>query len=153
MAHGLLCLGTMKLLAASTCSLLFLCGPALADTPHHVAPAAPAAPPAPTTPSPSIPPAPPASLNLRFVVHAGAATRIHDVIVTSNHRCASASEKVSDHEDEISVCTLDGAQLDIDWTTRASSSEYRSKATLVLARGATAELGSGSGPRLGVTLQ
>jgi len=146
----------MKLFAASTFVLLALCGPALADTPRHTSPALPALPaPAvpPASPAPSIPPAPPASLNIRFVVHAGAATRTHDVIVAGDRRCASVSEKVPDHQDEITVCTSEDSHLDIDWFTRASSSEYRSKASVVLGHGATAELGSGNGPRLGVTIQ
>jgi len=143
----------MKLFAASAFVLLVLCGPALADTPRH-APPAPLLPAvSPASPAASIPPAPPASLNIRFVVHAGATTRTHDVIVAGDHRCASVSEKVPDHQDEINVCTSDDSHLDIDWVTRASSSEYRSKASVVLAHGATAELGSGNGPRLGVTIQ
>lgn len=143
----------MKLFAASAFVLLVLCGPALADTPRHAAPASPVPPAPPTSPAPSIPPAPPASLNIRFVVHTGAATRTHDVIVAGDRRCASVSEKVPDYQDDITVCTSEDSHLDIDWTTRASSSEYRSKASVVLAHGGTAELGSGNGPRLGVTIQ
>ena len=107
----------MKLFAASAFALLFLCGPALADTPRHASPASPASPAlavSPSSPAPSTPPAPPASLNIRFVVHTGAATRTHDVIVAGDHRCASVSEKVPDHQDEINVCTSDDSHLDIE---------------------------------------
>jgi hypothetical protein len=131
----------MKTLAGSAFVLLFLCGPALAD-PAAAEPGAPRA-----------PRAQPASLNIHFVVHTSTATRTYDVIVASDHRCASSIEKLPDHQDEIKVCASDESHLDIDWITRGSSSEYRNKASLVLARGATAELGSGNGPRLGVTIQ
>jgi len=131
----------MKTFAGSAFVLLFLCGPALAD-PAATGPRAPRA-----------PRAQPASLNIHFVVHTSTATRTYDVIVASDHRCASSIEKVPDHQDEINVCASDDSHLDIDWTTRGTSSEYHSKASLVLARGATAELGSGNGPRLGVTIQ
>ena len=138
MARGLLRPWDMKTFAGSAFVLLFLCGPALAD---------------PAATEPRAPRARPASLNIHFVVHTSTATRTYDVIVASDHRCASSIEKVPDHQDEINVCASDDSHLDIDWITRGSSSEYRSKASLVLTRGATAELGSGSGPRLGVTIQ
>jgi len=128
----------MKTFAATAFVLLFLCGPALAD---------------PAAAEPRASRAQPVSLNLHFVVHTSTATRTYDVIVASDHRCASSIEKVPDHQDEINVCASDDSHLDIDWTTRGTSSEYHSKASLVLARGATAELGSGNGPRLGVTVQ
>jgi hypothetical protein len=135
MARGLLGPVCMKLFAGSAVVLLSLCAPALADS----------------APPPRA--GPPASINIHFVVRTGAAARTHDVIVTADHRCAQASEKVSDHEDEIMVCASGEAQLDIDWRTRSGSSEYRSKASLVVERGKTAELGSGTGPRLAVTIQ
>jgi hypothetical protein len=131
-ARGLLDRRGMKLFTASAFVVLTLCAPALAD---------------------SGPPARPASLHIRFVVRTGTAARIHDVIVAADQRCASASEKLSDHEDQITVCTSGESRLDIDWFTRSSASEYRSKASLVIERGTTSELGSGTGPRLAVTVQ
>lgn len=98
-------------------------------------------------------PARPCSLNLRLVVNAGGAPRTYDVLVTTDHRCAMASHKRADHEDNITVCTSDEGRLDIDWWTRDAATDHHSKGSVVLARGASAELGAQSGPRLTITLQ
>jgi hypothetical protein len=98
-------------------------------------------------------PARPASLALRLVVNAGGAPRSYDVLVTTDHRCAMASQKRADHEDNITVCTSDEGRLDIEWWMRDAATEYHSKDSVVLARGASAELGSSNGPRLTVTVQ
>jgi hypothetical protein len=122
----------MKTLAASSFLLLFLCGPALAESP---------------------PPARNDSLKVHFAQRDAAATRAFDVIVSPDHPCATASEKTSDHEIQLKACVTGDAHLDVEWFTRSPSGEYRSTSSLPLTRGATAELGTSSGPRLGVTVQ
>jgi hypothetical protein len=122
----------MKTLAASACLLLLVCGPALAD------PAAPAR---------------PDSLKIHFAQRDAATTRAFDVIVSPDRPCATASEKNPDHQIELKACVSSDAHLDVEWFTRSSAGEYRSTSSLAVTRGATAELGTSSGPRLGVTVQ
>lgn len=123
----------MKTLAGSGFVLLLLCGPALAD------------------------PAPPArsdSVKVRFALRdAAASNRTFDVIVSPDHPCATADERDPDHHIELKACVTGDAHLDVEWSTRSSSSEYRSTSSLPLVHGATAELGTTTGPRLGVTVQ
>jgi len=119
----------MKTLAAVV-ALAALCSPALAGTPQT-----------------------PGSLGLRFVINASGAPRAYDVGVTTDHRCAMASQKRADLEDYITVCTSDEGRLDIEWSTRSAVGEYHSKGSVVLTRGSSTEIGAQSGPRLTVTLQ
>ena len=132
MAQRLLCLPRMKTLAASAFALLILCGPALAD---------------------SAAPRPPDSFQLHFALHDAGTSRIFDVIVSPDHPCATASEKRPNYQIELMACTSGDAHLDIDWSTRSPSGEYRSKSSVQLAHGATAELGVVNGPRLWVAVQ
>jgi hypothetical protein len=128
----------MKTFAGSTFALLVLYGlgglggPALADT----------------TPS-----ARPDSQKLRFALHDAATIRLFDVIVSPDHPCATVEEKLPNHQIQIRACVSHDAHLDIEWSTRSPSGEYRSTSSLALAPGATAELGTANGPRLGVAVQ
>ena len=122
----------MKTLAAAAFAFLILCGPALAD---------------------SAAPARPDSLRLHFALHDAATTRLFDVIVTSEHPCATVEEKLPNHQIEIKACLTNDAHLDVEWSTSSPSGEYRSTSSLALPRGTTAELGTANGPRLGVTVQ
>jgi len=122
----------MKILAGSSCLLLFLCGPALAESP---------------------PPARTDALKVHFALRDAAVTRAFDVIVSPDHPCATASEKSPDHQIELKACVTNDAHLDVEWSTRSSSGEYRSTSSLPLVRGVTSDLGTTNGPRLGVTVQ
>ena len=122
----------MKIFAASGFALLFLCGPALAE---------------------SRSPARLDSIKVHFALHDAATTRLFDVIVSPDHPCATASEKSPDHQIELKACVTPDAHLDIEWYTRSASSEYRSTSSIALVHGATAELGAANGPRLGVSVQ
>lgn len=107
-----------------------------------------------TSPAQGDPPSKkPAATKLRLVVQAEGPPRTYDVIVAAE-RCATARSKVVDREDDITVCAQrEDERFDINWWTRQATREYRSTGSLVLARGATAELGSAEGPRLSVTAQ
>jgi hypothetical protein len=122
----------MKTLAASACLLLFVCGPALAD---------------------SATPVRPDSLKVHFAQRDGTLLKAFDVIVSPEHPCATVHEQNPDHEIQLKACATGDAHLDVEWFTRSSSGEYRSTSSLSLVRGATAELGTVNGPRLGVTVQ
>jgi hypothetical protein len=122
----------MKTLAASTCLLLFVCGPALADP---------------------VAPARPDSLRIHFTQRDAATTRAFDVIVSPDRPCATASEKHPDHEIELKACVSDDTHLDVEWFTRNAAGEYRSTSSVPVTRGQTTELGTSNGPRLGVTVQ
>ena len=122
----------MKTLAAVAFSLLILCGPALAD---------------------SVAPARPDSLRIHFALHDAATTRMFDVIVSSEHSCATVEEKLPNHQIEIKACVTNDVHLDVEWSTQSPSGEYRSTSSLALPRGTTAEMGTATGPRLGVTVQ
>lgn len=122
----------MKIVAAASFSLLLLCGPALADSGS---------------------PARSDSLRVHFALRDAATTRAFDVIVSPDHPCATASEKDPAHQIELKACVSNDAHLDIEWSTRSSSGEYRSTSSLPLVHGVTAELGATAGPRLGVTVQ
>jgi hypothetical protein len=122
----------MKTIAAAAFVLLTLCGPALAD---------PASPPRSD------------SLKVHFALHDAGTARIFDVIVSPDHPCATASERSPEHQIELKACVSRDAHLDVEWSTRSSSGEYRSTSSLVLAPGASAELGATNGPRLGVSVQ
>ena len=122
----------MKTFAAVAFALLILCGPALADT---------------------APPARPDSLRIHFALHDAATTRLFDVIVSSEHSCATVEEKLPNHQVEIKACMTNDVHLDVEWSTRSPSGEYRSTSSIAIARGTTAEMGTANGPRLGVTVQ
>ena len=121
----------MKTFAAASAILFTLCAPALAD------------------------PAPPGrseSFKVRFTLR-DTATRTFDVVVGAASPCATASQKLSDAEVELHACVSARAQLDVTWFNRSSSGEYRSTSSLPFVHGATAELGTTSGPRLVVEVQ
>jgi hypothetical protein len=122
----------MKTLAASGFVLLILCGPALAD---------------PASPARS------GSVKVHFALRDAASSRAFDVIVSPDHPCATADEKNPDHHIELKACVTNDAHLDVEWSTRSSSGEYRSTSSLPLVRGMTSDLGTTNGPRLGVTVQ
>jgi hypothetical protein len=122
----------MKTLAASACLLLFVGGPALADP---------------------APPARPDSLKIHFAQRDAQALRAFDVIVSPARPCATASEKNPDQQIELKACLSDDAHLDVEWFTRTAAGEYRSTSSLPVTRGQTTEIGTSSGPRLGVTVQ
>jgi hypothetical protein len=122
----------MKTFAAAFAILFTLCGPALAD---------------------SGPPARSESFKVRFTLHDAATTRTFDVVVGAASPCASASEKLPDHEVDLHACVSAGSRLDITWFNRSSSGEYRSSSSLPLVHGTTAELGATNGPRLAVEVQ
>jgi hypothetical protein len=125
----------MKTFSTSIAILFTLCAPALAD---------------------SVPPAAAEhaeALKVRFAQHDTTTTRTFDVLVGAGGPCATASEKLPDHEIELQACVSRGSQLDIVWSTRSSWGEYRSTSSLPFVRGATAELGTAKGPRLGVVVQ
>jgi hypothetical protein len=122
----------MKTFAAAFAILFTLCGPALAD---------------------SGPPARSESFKVRFTLHDAATARTFDVQVGAASPCATANEKLPDHEIELKACVSAGSQLDIMWSSRSARGEYRSTSSLPLAHGATAELGTANGPRLAVEVQ
>jgi hypothetical protein len=123
----------MKLVAATGALLFTLCGPALADSsaPAHSGPR-----------------------KVRFALRDTTdTTRTFDLIVGELTPCATASEKVPDHQIELRACVSGHAQLDIEWFSRSAWGEYRSTSSLPFVSGATAELGSAKGPHLGVAVQ
>jgi len=120
----------MKMLAASTATLLLLCAPALADSP----------------------PPPREWLKIRFALR-DAGSQTFDVVVGTVSPCATVSQKLAGREIELMACVGGDNRLDITWSTRSSSSEYRSQSSIPAIRGTTAELGSSTGPRLEVAVQ
>jgi hypothetical protein len=120
----------MKIVAATGAVLFTLCGPALAD------------------------PSAPAPRKVHFALRDTARTpHTFDVTVGERTPCATASEKVPDHQIELRACVSGRAQLDIEWSSRSAWGEYRSTSSLPFVPGATVELGSANGPHLGVTVQ
>lgn len=128
----------MKTFAAAVAILFTLCGPALADSgpPDH------------TDHTDRTD-----SLKVRFALHDSTTTRTFDVVVGASGPCATASEKLPDHEVELRACVSDRSQLDIVWFMRSAWGEYRSTSSLPFVAGATAELGTAKGPRLAVAVQ
>jgi hypothetical protein len=119
----------MQLLTASAATLLFLCAPALADSP----------------------PRPEEWLELRFALR-DAGSQTFDVVVGTLSPCATVNQKLAGRELELMACVGD-SRLDITWSTRSSSSEYHSRSSIPVMRGTTTELGSSTGPLLEVTPQ
>src|SRR5690242_1772438 len=99
----------MKTFAALAVALVALSSPAIAGAPQT-----------------------PGSLNLHLVINAAGAPRAYDLVVTTDHRCALASQRRGDVEDNITVCTSDEGRLDIEWFTRSAGSDYHSKGSVVL---------------------
>jgi hypothetical protein len=126
----LLVVASMKTSAAIAVIVLSLCAPALADP----APAAP-------------------SYKLRFTLHDASAARTFLVVVGPRLPCATATEKQSDRESDLRACVVDDTHLEVSWSTRSATHEYRSSSSLPLAAGMTADLGSGDGPRLTIAVQ
>lgn len=122
----------MKLFADAAFVLPLLCGSALAASES---------------------PAQPDLIKIHFTLRDAATTRSFDVIVSSDHSCATVSEKLPNREVELKACAGRDAHLDVEWFTRSPSGEYRSTSSLSLAHGATAELGASNGPRLSVAVQ
>jgi hypothetical protein len=120
----------MKMLAASTATLLFLCAPALADSP----------------------PRPEEWLKVRFALH-DAGSQTFDVAVGTVSPCATVNQKLAGRQVELMACVASDSRLDITWSTRSSSSEYHSRSSIPVMRGTTTELGSKAGPRLEVIVQ
>ena len=118
----------MKLAAAAT--VFYLCAPALADPP----------------------PSPPSSIKIHFALRdAPAAPRTFDVVVAPSAPCATVDQKQPDHEIALTACASNRL-LDLRWYSRTAAGEYRSQSSIALAHGTTAQLGSGDGPRLEVTI-
>lgn len=132
MAHGLLGPRTMKLFTDAAFVLPLLCGCALAASESS---------------------AQPDLIKLHFTLRDAGTARSFDVIVSSEHSCATVSEKLPSREVEIKACAVRDAHLDVEWFTRGPAGEYRSTSSLSLAHGATAELGTANGPRLSVVVQ
>ena len=130
-ARSLLGRRAMTTFAAFSFVLLALCTPALAD---------------------SADPPRPVSARIRFSLHEASVTRSFDVMV-SDEQCAFASTKHADQRIEIKACVQRGTQLMIDWEVRSAAGEYRSTSSMPFEHGATAELGSSTGPRLRVTIE
>lgn len=130
-ARGLLRARAMTTLAAFAFVLLALCTPALAD------PGAPRA----------------SSFKLRVTVHDGASGRIFHVIVGPQLPCATASEKVPEHEIELRACAPSESHLQIDWHTRRGASESRGSSAMPLEPGSTVTLGSERDARVEITVQ
>ena len=122
----------MKTFATAFAILFTLCGPALAD-------------PGPAERSDS--------LKIRFAVRDTSTTRTFDVRVGAGSPCATASEKLPEHEIDLRACVSGGSRLDIAWFTRSAWGEYRSESSIPFVAGATAELGTANGPRLAVAVQ
>jgi hypothetical protein len=124
----------MKTLATTVATVFTLCGPALAD--------------------PQPPPrTAPESLKVRFAQHDPSSSRTFDVRVGADGPCATANEKLPEHEIELRACVASGSRLDIMWFTRGAWGEYHSTSSLPFVAGATAELGTAKGPRLTVAVQ
>ena|SRR5688572_13804560 len=129
-------------LLLSAVATFLLCGPALAD-PSAKQPAPPGADPV-------------RMLRLTLVVRAGTDARTHELAI-SDQGCGSIQDKTTGYEDQIRVCsrsTASGLLLDTDWSTRTGSTEYRTRAELLLARtGGTGEVGRTGGHRLALTVR
>ena len=120
----------MKIFATAALAVLALCAPAVAD------PAQP----------------PPTQFKIRFTMR-DATTQVVDVMVSTASPCATATRKRPDHEFELRACATHDLRLDLDWASRGAGGEYRSSSSMLLAHGATAELGSERGPHLTVAIQ
>jgi hypothetical protein len=123
----------------ATCALMLLslCAAALAE---------------PAPPPPPPPPPAPAQFKIHFTLHDDT-TQAFDVVVSSDSPCAKASKKGPGREIELRACAARDSRLDVEWYTRGPAGEYRSTSSVSLVRGATAEMGSQTGPRLTVTIQ
>jgi hypothetical protein len=121
----------MKTLTMSSVLVFMLCAPALADPP-------------------------PRPMRLAFQIKTAAGTRVHELAIAGRD-CAHVVDKDTDHDDEIKACAIedsaDGVRLDLEWMTRTGPAEYKSKSSIVVARGGTLELGRSGGTRLALNLK
>jgi len=82
------------------------------------------------------------TLEVQLMTKTGART---NTMALTNNGCGRLEEKAPDHFDEIKACAhTEGAnvRIELDWSTHADRTEYRSQSTLVLAHGGTAEVGN-----------
>jgi hypothetical protein len=121
----------MTTFAAFAFALLALCTPAFAD------PGGPRS----------------GSFKLRVTVHDGASGRTFQVIVGPHLPCATASEKIPEHQIELKACAPSESHIQIDWYTRRGMSESRGSSAMPLEPGATVTLGSERDARVEVTVQ
>jgi hypothetical protein len=130
----------MRTIATAATILFTLCAPALADPPRSDR----------AEPTERCDRA--EAHKVRFTLHDATTSRTFDLSVAAGP-CATATEKTQDHEIDLRACVSGGTQLDVEWFMHSAGGEYRTKSSLAFARGATAELGTGNGPRLGVVVQ
>ena len=121
----------MTIYAAFAFALLALCTTAFAD------PGAPRA----------------SSFKLRVTVHDGASGRTFKLIVGPQLPCATASEKLPEHQIELKACASNESHMLIDWYTRRGTTESRGSSALPLEPGATVTLGTERDARVEVTVQ
>jgi hypothetical protein len=132
MARGLLGDTRMTTLAALTLAIasVALCSPVFADS----APARP-------------------SFKLRVTVHDGANVHSFRVIVGPSLPCATANQKLPEHEVELRACAPDDSHLQIEWHTRRGQNESRGSSAFPIEPGTTVMLGNERDARIEVAIQ
>jgi hypothetical protein len=93
------------------------------------------------------------TMKIRFSLRDGGAPRDFSVIASTEHPCATVSQRSSDRDVELKACATRDAHLGIEWRVRVGASEYHSTSSIPFEHGATADLGSSTGPRLTVTVE
>ena len=94
--------------------------------------------------APALADPPPLSIKLEVQLKTKLGARTNTMALTDNS-CGKVEEKAPDHIDEIKACAhAEGTnvRIELDWSTHADKTEYRSQSTIVLAHGGTAEVGN-----------
>jgi hypothetical protein len=126
----------IKTLPSASAIVFTLCAPALAQ---------PAVAPKPA-PAPLVSAVP---IKLDLTVKVGNDTRTHQLVIPEDS-CGTVQDKATDHEDTIRVCSIirpTGMKLEVDWSVRTGSSEYRTNWGAFVTRGTTLEVGRAGGVR------
>ena len=82
-------------------------------------------------------------IKLEFQVKTAQSARTNVLSLVDN-ACGRVEDRTPDHTDEIKACAhADGAnvRLEIDWSSHTDTTAYKNQSTIVLAHGATVEVG------------
>jgi hypothetical protein len=93
------------------------------------------------------------SFKLRVTVHDGASAHSFRIIVGPALPCATANQKLPEHEVDLRACAPDDNHLQIEWHTRRGANESRGSSAFPIEPGATVTLGNERDARIEVAIQ
>ena len=93
------------------------------------------------------------SFKLRVTIHDGASVHSFRVIVGPSLPCATANQKLPEHEVELRACAPDDGHLQIEWHTRRGQNESRGSSAFPIEPGTTVMLGNERDARVEVAIQ